>query len=103
SGSVEVRREWREGFVPATFDVAESGDRLVIEHNCPWFLSVCRAALDVSVPEDTNVVVRTSDGHIEVAGIAGDLEASTGSGPVFVERVGGDVVARTGSGKVLAL
>lgn len=102
-GTVEVRREWREGLVPVSFEVSESSDRLVVTHGCPWFLSVCRAGLEVSVPEDTDVVVRTSDGHIEVAGIAGDLVASTGSGPVLVERVGGDVDARTSSGRVEAI
>ena len=103
SGSVEVRRAWREGLLPASYDAVESGDRLVVRHDCPWFLNSCRAELDVAVPADANVVVRSSDGRIEVAGIAGDLAAHASSGSITIERVGGDVVARTGSGKVVAL
>ncbi len=102
-GAVEVRREWREGLRPVRYDAVETPDRLLVTHDCPWFLNACRAALDVTVPAETNVVVRASDGHIQVAGIAGDLMASTGSGSITIERVGGDVVARTGSGSVVAL
>ena len=103
SGSVEVRREWREGLLPVSFDAVESGGRLVVSHDCAWFSTACHAGLDVTLPADANVVVRASDGRIEVAGIAGDLAARTGSGSIAIERVGGDVVARTGSGKVVAL
>src|SRR5690554_5777085 len=82
SGSVEVRREWREGLVPVSFDAIESADRLVVNHDCPWFFSACHAGLDVTLPADTNVVVRASDGSVEVSGTAGDLAASTGSGHI---------------------
>ncbi len=102
AGTVEVQREWREGLAPVTYGVEESAERLVVTHTCPWYSATCSAALDVTVPADADVVIRSSDGRIEVAGIAGDLLARTGSGAISVERVGGDVDAGTGSGSVAA-
>lgn len=103
SDSVEVRRDWRQGLSQVSYNAVESADRLVVTHDCPWFSGSCRAALDVTLPADTHVVVRSSSGAITVEGVAGDLVARTGSGQVRVERVGGDVTAWTASGKVVAL
>lgn len=98
-GSVEVLRSWREGIAPVSFSASESSERLTVRHECPWFTNACRAALELTLPADSRVEIRSGSGRIEVAGVA-ELVARTGSGSITVDGVSGAVLARTGSGSV---
>lgn len=118
-GDVEVDRIARGGLTRPTYSVEELGDRLVVRHQCDWWLLwQCSGALEVTLPADTEVVVRTENGDVVASGLARDVDLSSGNGQVeasgigggvgvrssngdvSVRDAGGDVVARTGNGRV---
>lgn len=101
AGTVEVRRSWREGIAPVAFSARESSERLTVTHDCSWFTNACRAELEVTLPAETRVEIRSGSGRIEVTQVA-ELVARTGSGSITIDGVTGAVIARTGSGSVLA-
>ena len=58
------------------------------------------ARLVASVPHESNLVVRTDDGRITVADVAGTIELSTDDGRIRGEGLRGAVRARTDDGSV---
>ena len=58
------------------------------------------ARLVASVPHESNLVVRTDDGRITVADVAGTIELSTDDGRIRGEGLRGSVRARTDDGSV---
>jgi hypothetical protein len=55
---------------------------------------------EITVPATTRLAARSGSGDLEVADLAGPVEASTGSGDIRVGRITGSVKARTGSGEI---
>lgn len=58
------------------------------------------ADFDLVVPRDARLVVRTTNGRVEVSQLNAALEADTSNGPVRVETVRGDVRVRTTNGAI---
>ncbi|MFE6971440.1 DUF4097 domain-containing protein [Isoptericola sp. NPDC057653] len=121
-GDVEVDRIARSGLTSPTYRADERSDRLVLTHECQgwqWVPGRCAGQLAVTLPADTAVVVRTSNGDVLAAGVAGDVElrssngdveatgtgarldAGTSNGDITVDRAaGGDVVATSSNGSI---
>lgn len=76
-GSVTVRLDW-----PGTVNVGET------------------AGLEVTVPAEADVDVRTPQGRLSVTGLRGELFLRTGDGDIEVVNHRGPVRAETGSGRV---
>jgi hypothetical protein len=55
---------------------------------------------EITVPADSRVTARSGSGDLEVADLAGPVDASTGSGDIRVGRIVETVKARTGSGEI---
>jgi hypothetical protein len=99
--TVEVDRTARYAFGRPTFTSEVDGDRLVVSHLCrSWVFSNCTASLDVTLPADTRLVVRTSNGQIRASGLTGDADLRTSNGRVAVSQIGGDLRVRTSNGEV---
>ncbi|MEU2199233.1 hypothetical protein [Isoptericola sp. NPDC019482] len=117
-GQVEVDRIAHSGLTSPTYRADEGTDRLVVAHECPdwpWVAGECGGELAVTLPADTTLVVRTSNGDVVAAGVAGDaelrssngdvessgsgrLDASSSNGDVVVDDAAGDVLARSSNG-----
>ena len=57
-------------------------------------------ALDVWVPRNANVQVRSGDGRLRLSGIEGEIELNTGDGSVDVTESKGHLKVETGDGRV---
>lgn len=122
-GDVEVEAIAHSGLLSPSYSSREESDRLVVTHECRWwpaFLSRCSGELDVTLPAETELVVRTSNGTVIAAGIAGTLDVGTSNGSiesavnsgsqtlgtsngaVIVSDAGGDVAVSTSNGRVEA-
>jgi DUF4097 and DUF4098 domain-containing protein YvlB len=55
---------------------------------------------EITVPANSRVTARSGSGDLEVADLAGPVDASTGSGDIRVGRIVEAVKARTGSGEI---
>lgn len=110
-GDVEVEAIAHIGLTSPVYSTREEGDRLVVTHECRAFLSFprCEGELDVTLPAGTEVVVRTSNGEVIAAGIAGTLEVGTSNGDVestgntgrqTLTSSNGDIVVRDADGDV---
>ncbi|WP_125777865.1 DUF4097 family beta strand repeat-containing protein [Antribacter gilvus] len=100
-GDIEVDRVARRSLVSPEFRADERSDRLVLTHECRWWLSwQCSGSFEVTVPADTEVVVRTTNGRIEATGLARDLDVASSNGRVEATGIDGDVVARSSNGDV---
>ncbi len=105
---VEVAATARSGIRSPRYTVEQDADRLVVTNRCSrWplgFLNVgllhCSGSLDVTLPADTRVVVRTTNGAVVATGIAGSAELSTSNGRIEATRVDGRLTARTSNGAV---
>jgi hypothetical protein len=102
-GTVTIEERTRTGFQRVTHEAVETDDRLAVEHGCPswWSNGTCRVDLTVQVPQDTEVVVRSSSGAVRAEDVVGHLDLRTSDGDVAVLRAGGTVEAESGSGSVL--
>jgi hypothetical protein len=81
--------------------IEQSGNRIVIGprgSNDGW--NGISISYEVIVPASSRVVSRTGSGDLEVADVAGPVEASTGSGDIRVGRIKEHVSVRTGSGDI---
>ncbi|SKC41675.1 DUF4097 family beta strand repeat-containing protein [Krasilnikoviella flava] len=120
-GQVEVDRIARHGLTSPTYRADEGADRLVVTHECQrwqWIASRCAGDLAVTLPADTALVVRTSNGDVvasgvvggaelrssngdvQVAGAGGGLDAGSSNGDVVVDEAVGDVVATSSNGSI---
>ncbi|HEV2802054.1 MAG TPA: DUF4097 family beta strand repeat-containing protein [Pyrinomonadaceae bacterium] len=57
-------------------------------------------ALDVWLPRNANVTVKSGDGRLRLSGIAGEIELNTGDGSVDVMESRGRLRVQTGDGRV---
>ncbi|MEN0128353.1 MAG: hypothetical protein AAGC49_02850 [Brevundimonas sp.] len=90
----------RTALTSARYSVDQSADRLTVTHECTSWWGSCSAALRVSVPQGTDVVIRASDGHVRASGLAGSLDIRAGDGRVDVATVAGPVAIDASDGVV---
>ncbi|MEN5073279.1 DUF4097 family beta strand repeat-containing protein [Isoptericola cucumis] len=103
-GGVEVDRIAHSGLTGPTYRADESADRLVVTHECTswlWFASRCGGELDVTVPADTELVVRSSNGDVLASGVAGDVELESSNGDVEAASLGGRLDVYSSNGDVV--
>jgi len=59
-----------------------------------------RVEIDIQVPREAILGLRTGDGRIQVTGVKGDIDSWSGDGAQEIERVDGTLRARTGDGRI---
>ena len=64
-----------------------------ITHNCSF-------SLDVRVPREVNVAIRSAGGGIEITGLKGTVIGHTGGGRIALTEMNGTVNLRTGGGEI---
>lgn len=101
-GDVEVDAIAHSGLRKPTYSADESASRLELTHRCGWFIGLprCSGELDVTLPADTEVVIRTENGDIVASGLAGDLSMDTSNGDVETTGLTGPVTARSSNGDI---
>ena len=82
------------------------GDEMWIQARDPRGLAVIggieeRFTVDVTVPPEVTLQIRTGDGAVEVAPLRGKFEIETGDGAVQATGLSGDVFVMTGDGRVV--
>ncbi len=96
-----------KGFRPGEYEVRplQRGDRVEIEvrvlpgqNELRW--ESRSLELEVSMPSRGNLDVRTDDGHVSVAGIAGQVRAHTGDGHIKVNGTDGPLDVDTNDGHI---
>ena len=65
-----------------------------------WNGDGATVALELRVPRNTNLDVRTGDGRVRLTGVRGQLELNTGYGAMDVDDGGGHLHAVTGDGRI---
>ncbi|MGA7919342.1 MAG: DUF4097 family beta strand repeat-containing protein [Candidatus Acidiferrales bacterium] len=97
---------WKIG--PNDLQVIESqnGDHVSIELRVPhWNFSLFgknhkSLRVDVRVPRELDVDLRTSDGSIIAQGVSGKIQFETGDGNVTANNIRGDIRMHTGDGRI---
>ena len=110
---VEKRAASRERLEEIEIETEQSGDRVRVaarrDDTAGLRVSFSRrgnrqsARLIASVPHESNLVARTDDSRISVAGITGTIEVAADDGRIHGERLRGFVRARTDDGSVRLL
>ncbi|UJP40169.1 DUF4097 family beta strand repeat-containing protein [Cellulomonas palmilytica] len=101
SDEVHVAREARFAFADPHYSADTSSDRLTVSYTCAWsWLWQCDTDLDVTLPADTTLVVRSSNGDVRATGVLGDADLRSGNGRVEASALGGDLVAHSSNGSV---
>jgi hypothetical protein len=97
------------GYDPGDLDISMTphGNRIDIvaktRHHWNIFNVTIRSLhIDVVVPRDSDVVVRTDDGSVTTDAIAGNLDVHTGDGSVIVHEAHGLIKLHTGDGSIHA-
>lgn len=89
----------------ADYTLETEGDRLLVRGECDsgWF-DKCQVGFTVTVPDDLDVDVETSNGRIVVDGVAGNLGVESDNGAIEAERLhSAHVTARTDNGRIRLL
>ncbi len=88
----------------AAIQVDMSGDERLVEVNTSHASRVSSTnlsvRLEVTVPADTEVVLRTGAGTVDINGVSGELTVEAGAGTVSVRGAAGPVDLQTGAGTV---
>jgi DUF4097 and DUF4098 domain-containing protein YvlB len=101
-GDIEVDAIAHSGLRHPTYSDEVSANQLVVTHRCGWsiFLPRCSGELDVTLPADTEVVVRSENGDVVASGVAGEIDVRTSNGRVEATDVGGLLHARSSNGDI---
>jgi hypothetical protein len=108
---IEKRGPTREAVDDLKIETTQTGDRITVEVKRPRSESFralgfnvsspsASAKLIVSLPRKANIVARSGDGAIRLAGINGRLELHTGDGAIRVADAGGELTLNTGDGSI---
>jgi DUF4097 and DUF4098 domain-containing protein YvlB len=86
----------------------QSGDRLDLEARVPhmhWNIGVSRHSLriELKIPRESDLNVRTGDGSVETENNVGALDIHTSDGHITVSRAKGDLRLSTGDGRIEAM
>lgn len=93
-----------------TIQEHQSGDAVDIEVRYPHHMTHCIVCVNISrnveieihMPREGRVNLRTGDGRIELAGLKGNIELESGDGEVEVDAVDGNLRAKTSDGRIRA-
>ncbi|MCK9795374.1 DUF4097 domain-containing protein [Isoptericola sp. 4D.3] len=103
-GGVEVDRVAHSGLTAPEYEARESAAGLVVTHECARWLWVassrCSGDLEVTLPADTELVVRSSNGDVLATGLAGAADLRSSNGDVEATEVTGDLTLDTSNGDV---
>jgi hypothetical protein len=105
---IEKRGPTREAVDTLQVEATQKGDRIEVvvkrprsEHFTGFGFHISTSAkLLVSMPARADIVARTGDGSIRIAGINGRLELRTGDGSIKAEGVTGQLILNTGDGSI---
>ena len=113
SSSQEIHvRVWTSGWRISSDEVqiqrdAQTGNRVELEVHVPrsrwsWgFNSIHREVrIEVTVPEESNLDLHTSDGHVTARKVTGDIRIDTSDGHVTAEDLHGSVRIHTSDGHI---
>ncbi|MFY9560486.1 MAG: DUF4097 family beta strand repeat-containing protein, partial [Terriglobales bacterium] len=83
----------------------QTGDAVEIEVRFPhrnfvFDVGQRRVQIDIHMPRQGKIALRTGDGRISVSHLKGEMDLYTGDGRVEVDDVDGDLRARTGDGSI---
>lgn len=97
-----TEEEARELAEKVEVSLEPSGNRLTVKIKKPTHLvnKSVSVSLDATVPDRTDLELRTHNGAVRVADITGHVNATTHNGKVATERVSGAVVLETHNGAV---
>lgn len=98
---------WRIAPGEVTITESQTGDRVDIEVRLPehrhGFGGVQRSVrVELRVPKQAGLDVRTGDGAIDVRSLSGKLTLSTGDGAITAEGLSGEIRLHTGDGAIRA-
>jgi hypothetical protein len=101
---VQITRTLKWSFWAPRSQWTDVGGTLTVTGGCSgggWHWGGCSVDLDVTVPAGTAVQLTSTTGSIAIAGLAGDLTATSSTGDVTISGTGAHrVVARTDTGDV---
>jgi DUF4097 and DUF4098 domain-containing protein YvlB len=85
----------------------QTGDRLELEARVPrvnsnFGLNRRSLRIELRIPRDADLNVRTGDGSVETDNSTGTLDIHTGDGSIIVSRARGDIRLSTGDGQIEA-
>src|SRR5579859_4606740 len=105
--SVAVYTEgWQINSDGVRIEEHQAGDRVDVEIHTPhngWFCLFCihrSIHVNVTLPKDANLDLRTGDGSIKGSRLHGNMELNTGDGSIHVEDADGQLSAHTGDGGI---
>jgi hypothetical protein len=81
----------------------QSGNRVELDVRLPhyhWNLGHRSVRIELTVPREADLEIRTSDGNISTEGVKGEIRLSSGDGNINTESVEGALEATTGDGNV---
>ena len=101
-GGIEVDVIAHSGLREPTYSADDSASALELTHRCGWAVALprCSGELDVTLPTDTEVVVRTENGDVVASGLAGEVSLDSSNGTVETTDIGGVLSARTSNGDI---
>src|SRR5580698_2875158 len=97
---------WKIGPNDVQIIESQSGNSVSIEVKVPhWGFSMFGGnhkslRVEVSVPRDLDLDVRTSDGNVMAQGVSGKIQFDTGDGNVTAGNIKGDIRIHTGDGHI---
>lgn len=88
----------------------QSGDNVVLEVRYPkvefhlfdWSVKNHRVDIEIHMPKEGRVDLKTGDGSIHLSGLKGDMTLTSGDGSQEIENVDGVLHARAGDGRIRA-
>jgi len=99
---------WKIGPNDVQIIESQSGNSVSIEVKVPhWGFSMFGGnhkslRVEVGVPRDLDLNVRTSDGNVTAMGVSGKIQFDTGDGNVTASNIKGDIRIHTGDGHIEA-
>jgi DUF4097 and DUF4098 domain-containing protein YvlB len=97
---------WKIGSNDVQIIESQSGNSVSIEVKVPhWGFSMFGGnhkslRVEVSVPRELDLDVRTSDGNVTAQGVSGKIQFDTGDGNVTAGNIKGDIRIHTGDGHI---
>jgi hypothetical protein len=99
--SVDLDRRWTWSLHEPSVSARQVGDRLVVSSGCSFSPGLpCTGRVRLAVPEDVRVVGGSSDGHLLLSGLTGDLDVHNADGGVELRDVTGTLRLSTSDGSV---
>ena len=96
-------RGWRIGADGVRVTERQTGNRVEIAVREPdggWDSGRRSVRIELTVPPELKLEIRTGDGHVSARGLKGDLRIVTGDGGIEAEALDGSLEAHTGDGSV---